>query len=260
MKENLYNAQREALNSTIEQLKARLEKLREKFSEDEILNEENDLEESDSQNEDEKIRGFTDGGASTEETEEEAEEQIAMLEAEIKLHEEELEITSAKEVIDEILQEAEKSGALKEVGDSDQKKGGMVFSCESSEDAEKLAKAIAGQFERLGFECDISKSKDGKVITVTVNMPEQFKDKNPLQMSAGELREARDILKNDKEQNSPNQKSTQSNNQKSEMSWGEKILGEKGASAGLAVQSGSWASKVTESRASSHQPPAISSR
>lgn len=142
---------------------------------------------SDRQDEKDRIKGFTAGGASADVPDSEDDKELA---AEIAMLQAQEESLKTQQELNEIFDDAVEKGQLQ--GSDDDGKGGGTFKCDSKDEAMALARSIAVRYEALGFKCDITSSKDGKNITVEIQMPKEFEGKNPLTMSADELQQAKE--------------------------------------------------------------------
>lgn len=144
------------------------------------------------QNEKEKIRGFSEGGASVE-SEVDDKESLAELESvknKIAILEEQ---KSLNELFADALEGDGKDSPKLEGGEDDQKGGGK-FICQDAAQARAVANQIVASYKNLGIDCDLSESMNGGSLTivVTVHIPEQFKGKDPLKMSPEELAELKE--------------------------------------------------------------------
>lgn len=144
-----------------------------------------------------KTRGFSDVGTQEESVDNSEEKEADQgIEAEVAQLTEILNLLKAQKELNGIFEASKEDGSLKD-GKEDEK-GGGTFTCDSEEEAQAKIKSIVDAYKKLGFECEVSSSKDGNTTTISVRMPEQFKGKNPLNMSTEELQSARTAMEEEK--------------------------------------------------------------
>jgi len=123
-------------------------------------------------NEQENNKGFSKGGAQEEVNEKEADAEMAMLEQELSEAQKQQEINN-------LLLNNECRG--------DEKEGDVIDA--GNDKAMRLAQDIAEKYHELGFQCEISVEENN--VRVAPIMPQNFKGRDPLEMSSKELQQAR---------------------------------------------------------------------
>ncbi len=185
---SLYRKQIEGGFVTLGSLRSKIEELQKRHKLLKSEGEEGDKEDADKIDDNIDVmddeRGFADSDPNGEASSEEEKDIMEDLEAQLEMLQEQEELIEAQQALNEIFDQAFKEGKLQE----DDGKGGSGFRCESEQEATNLAVSIKAQYEALGLKCDIVRDKES--ITVVVHLPEKYKGKNPLSMSAEELKEA----------------------------------------------------------------------
>lgn len=157
--------------SAISALKMKLEELKKRKAQ------EGEEEKTDRQNEKENVRGFTDGGASTDkekEVEKDLDAQISYIENE--LSEFEVRMQSAILDLQEVVADMRKAAVDNE------------FNINNQDDMENLA----DQYRALGVDCEVNLGKNGYEINVTNDG--SFAGENLLEMSARDVAELLDEI------------------------------------------------------------------